>query len=112
MALGGSWALLGGFGAAPGAPKQALGCSGGVLKKRVRPPGGSREPPVGEKPILNHLSFSLKRSRAYVYSGFSDFEKKRDFFQFGPVGFPGAFREGPERCIGRPKSLLGGPQET
>ena len=48
-ALGGSWALLGGFGAAPGAPKQALGCSGRVLKKRVRPPGGSREPPVGEK---------------------------------------------------------------
>ena len=49
VALGGSWALLGGFGAAPGAPKQALGCSGWVLKKRLRPPGGSREPPVGEK---------------------------------------------------------------
>ena len=38
--------------------------------------------------------------------------KKRDFFQFGPVGCPGAFREGPERCIGRPEELLGGPRET
>ena len=111
MALGDSWALLGGFGAAPGAPKQALGCSGGVLKKRVWPPGGSREPPVSEKRDFGPLVV-FPEALLYVYSGFSDFEKKRDFFHFGPVGFPGESREGPERCIGRPESLLGGPRET
>jgi len=48
-ALGGSWALLGGFGAVLGAPKWALGGSGGVLEERVRPPEGSREPREAEK---------------------------------------------------------------
>ena len=49
MALGGSYALLGGFGVALGALKQALGPSGGASKKEVRPPGSFREPPVDEK---------------------------------------------------------------
>ena len=67
---------------------------------------------AGKNAILARLSFSPKRSRPHVYSGFSDFQKNKRFSQFGPVEFPGGSREGPERCIGRLESLLGGPRET
>ena len=85
---------------------------GGLEKKGSASGGAPGSLQWAKNANLDRLSFSLKRSRPYVYSGFIDFEKKLDFFQFGPVGFPGAFREGPERCIGRPESLLGGPRET
>ena len=49
MALWISWALLGEFGAALGAPKCALGSSGGVLNERARALEGSRERPETEK---------------------------------------------------------------
>ena len=49
MALGGSGALLGRFGVALGAPKQALGPSGGVSRERVRALEGSRGGPEREK---------------------------------------------------------------
>ena len=48
MALWISWARLGDFGAAVGAPKCALGSSGGVLNERARALEGSRERPETE----------------------------------------------------------------
>ena len=49
MVLDGSRALLGGFGVGLGAPKQALGPSGGVSRERVRALEGSRGGPEREK---------------------------------------------------------------
>ena len=86
MALGGSWALLAGLEAAPGAPKQALGCSGAALKKRVRPPGGSREPQAGEKRDFGPLVVFQSAPDLIKMDVSAIFEKKTFFLRLGPVG--------------------------
>ena len=62
------------------------GAPGGSWKKGFGFRGAPGSLQWAKNAILNHLSFSLKRSRAYVYSGFSDFEKKHDFFLIWPCG--------------------------
>ena len=62
------------------------GAPGGSWKKGFGFRGAPGSLQWAKNAILDHLSFSLKRSRAYVYSGFSDFEKKHDFFSIWPCG--------------------------
>ena len=113
MALGGSWALLGGFRPPPelqSGPWEAPGGSRGKGFGPRRAPGG---PENRKNMILEMWAFSPKRSRPYEYTGFRVFLKKLFFFfEMGPVGFSGSAREGPERCGQRPKDFQGGPRES
>ena len=90
-----------------------FGSPGGVSRKRVQAPEGSRGGVQNVKNmILGPLSFYPKRSGAYKYSGFSVFRKKTFFFKFGSDGFSGGAREGPKTCVGRPRNFQGGPRES
>ena len=85
-----------------GAPKVALGGSGGVSKKRVQLPEGPRERPKAKKHHQNLANIVVLEF----------FKKNMFFFKFGLVEFPGGSWEAPERCVLLPSGLPGGPRES
>ena len=95
-----------------GAPKQAPGRSGGVSRERVRALETSRGGQNAKNAILEPLSFFPKRSRAYIYNGFSVFLKKHVFFKFGSDGFSRGAREGAETCVWPLRNFQGGPRKS
>ena len=101
-----------GFGAALGAPKWALESSGGVLNRRARAPEGSRERSEPQNRDFAVFLVFPKRSRRYVYIGFSDLLKNVCFFKLSPMGFPGKLKEGLGRYVLRSSGFPGGPRES
>ena len=112
------------------APERSWEGSGWAWELQSRlwgPPGGSRGKGFGpwrapggaqntKNAILEPLSFFPKRSRAYIYSGFSVFLKKHVFFKFGSDGFSRAAREGAfgpseisKEALGKADQVQGGP---
>jgi hypothetical protein len=108
------------------APERSWEGSGWAWELQSRlwgPPGGSRGKGFGpwrapggaqnaKNAILEPLSFFPKRSRAYIYSGFSVFLKKHVFFKFGSDGFSRGAREGPETCVWPLRNFQGGPRKS